>query len=104
MKRSRSSWVFRFVCRPEKWRLGEEDQTVEHGSRLCAKRCLTLREGELEVCWTGLCGQLQSKLALSLIEKPANVDQGQALRTERDEDEFWASFEAMRDECADLLP
>lgn len=33
-----------------------------------------LCEGELEVCWTGLGGQLQPKLALSLIEEPADID------------------------------
>ncbi len=27
-----------FAQRPKKWTLGEEDQTVEHGLRLCGRR------------------------------------------------------------------
>ncbi len=30
---------------PNQWTLGEEDQTVEPGLRLCDERCLMLREG-----------------------------------------------------------
>lgn len=60
------------------WTLGKEDQTVKPGSRLCAKPWQRLRQSELEVFWAGLCRQLQPKLAVCLIKKPADVDQGQA--------------------------
>jgi hypothetical protein len=64
--------------RPNQWTLGEEDQIVERALRLCGEPWQTLRERQLEVGWACLCGQLQPKFALSLVEKPADIDQGQA--------------------------